>query len=124
MIPGMPYSFIGWNCTNGYKGIKFESLAPHTTKQFYVSISGQMIKTNTKISFKVTHWETEPSSFSLKTTKEQAIKKPKDFQDYFSNDIKESDKTENLTVQAIFFDYNPYFPKIKDYTPLSTFFGY
>lgn len=113
-IPNVPFSLMSIRLSNGCSTISLYSINPHSSKEFYVRINGSAVDTDYRVSFNVYNWALEPSLFDIPATHEQFKTPPKKFEEYFSEETLDDEKSAQTWFQKWVTPVNPYFPDQKD----------
>ena len=122
ITPNVPFSLLGLILSNGCSTMSVQNISPNSSKEFYVSVNGENIDINFRISFLIYQWELKPSQFRFPTTKEQFQNPPKNFNKFFDEKSSDKEKTVQGFSQEHKFTINPYFPDIKEATVLKAWF--
>jgi hypothetical protein len=100
--------------SNGCYGIVFVYIKPHDTKEFYVTIEGKKLNSNTKVAFRVYNWYLEPHFENITAKKDYVFRgAPQNFKELYDDKSKESEKTGHAYIMKMKLPVNPYFPEDK-----------
>ena len=95
--------------TNACSALVISDINAHSTKEYFVRIQGEGLKSDSLISFVVYDWAPEPFSFDFPITKDQFAESPKNFEDYFKEKSEEEQKTGRAFIDKFKAPTNPYF---------------